>query len=77
MSELTGEYFTENMLKFLHNKKNLTFLGIAILIVMVLLMLLISSFSFLLSAATSAIANPSELTLPTIHFNIPKDTVTN
>ena len=54
------------------NKKSLTFLGVAILILTVLLALVFNSFGFLLSAAMSALSNPTEATTTVEHFNLPK-----
>ncbi len=55
-----------------HNKKSLTFFGIAILILTALLVLVVNSFSFLLSAAVSAISNPAGASTTAEHFNLPK-----
>ncbi|MDP3956368.1 MAG: hypothetical protein Q8P97_00035, partial [bacterium] len=60
------------MWRILRNKKSLTFLGVAILILTALLALIFNSFGFLLSAALGSISNPSEATTTVEHFNLLK-----
>jgi hypothetical protein len=59
-----------SMPEILKNKKSLTFLSVAILILVVLASLLLMSFSFLLASVTDAISDHAT-SLPPVHFNLP------